>query len=130
MKVFKTWSNSKPTEGKKFTQPSMTTPDQTMSMRTILERYAKGLPVSDGKEAIWDDDAENSSGINPKTLDLVDLQIIAMDNKEKISQLEKVKKEDEINVNNKKAEAKAKAKQELIDELKKATKETHSTNIP
>ena len=67
---------------------------------------------------------------NPKTLDLVDLQIIAMDNKEKISQLEKVKKEDEINVNNKKAEAKAKAKQELIDELKKATKETHSTNIP
>ena len=56
--------------------------------------------------------------------------IWAMDNKEKISQLEKVKKEDEINVNNKKAEAKAKAKQELIDELKKATKETHSTNIP
>lgn len=120
MSRFKTWSNSKPTQGKTFSMPSMTTPDQTMSMRTILDRYAKGLPVSDGKEPIWDDDAENSSGINPKTLDLVDLQIMGMENKERISHLEKVRKEEEIMLNNKKAEVKAKAKQELIDEIKKA----------
>lgn len=120
MSRFKTWSNSKPTQGKTFSMPSMTTPDQTMSMRTILDRYAKGLPVADGKEPIWDDDAESSSGINPKTLDLVDLQIMGMENKERISHLEKVRKEEEIMLNNKKAEVKAKAKQELIDEIKKA----------
>jgi hypothetical protein len=121
MKVFKQWSNSVPTEGKKFTLPSLTVPDQTMSMRTILDRYAKGLPVADGKDPIWDDDADNARGINPKTLDLVDLQEMGYSNRDKINQLEKVKKEEEIYISNKKAELKAQAKQELIDEIKKAT---------
>lgn len=121
MKVFKQWSNSKPTEGKKFTMPSMTVPDMTMSMRTILDRYAKGLPVADAKEAIWDDEAEESMGINPRTLDLVELQELGVKNKEKISHLEKLKKEQDIELANKKAEMKQKAKQELLDELKKAT---------
>jgi len=121
MKVFKQWSNSKPTEGKKFTMPSLTVPDQTMSMRTILDRFAKGLPVVDGKEPLWDDDAETSSGINPKMLDLVDLQELGMKNQDKIQRLEKLKKEEEITAAQKKAEIKQKAKQELLDELKKAT---------
>jgi hypothetical protein len=52
-------------------------------MREILNRYAKGLPLG-GKDlntAIWD---EESEGINPKTLDLVDLENIERMNAEKI----------------------------------------------
>ena len=75
-------------KGQTFTQPSLTVPDQTMSMRTILDRYAKGLPVAGSKEAIWDED-EISNGINPKTLDLVDFQEMKMNNKAKIEDLEK-----------------------------------------
>lgn len=80
-------------KGQTFTQPSLTVPDQTMSMRTILDRYAKGLPVAGSKEAIWDED-ESSNGINPRTLDLVDFQEMKMKNKAKIEDLEKeVKKQ-------------------------------------
>ena len=99
----------------------MTTPDQTMSMRTILDRYAKGLPVADGKEPIWDDDAENAAGINPKTLDLVDLQEIASNNKVKIEQLRSQAQTDVEIARRAKKEKEEKAKQQLFDEFKKAT---------
>lgn len=54
------------------TLPSMTVPDQTMSMREILNRFARGqnpsvvmdLPYMD------QDDIEGSSGININKLDL------------------------------------------------------------
>lgn len=54
--------------GEVNTLPSMTIPDQTMSIRTIVDRYARGLPVTsftpiyEGEEYIPD----------PKTLDLVE----------------------------------------------------------
>ncbi len=71
------------TEGKIFTQLSQTQPNQSLSMREILNRYAKGLPLG-GKDlntAIWDEDSE---GINPKTLDLAELEQIERINTEKI----------------------------------------------
>lgn len=74
--------------GQKFTQPSMTVPDQTMSIKTIMDRYAKGLPIADGFTPIYEDDDIPSSGINPRTLDLVDLQELRIENKEKIQYLE------------------------------------------
>ena len=109
MKVFKTWSNSKPSEGQKFTMPSQTVPDQTMSMKTILERYAKGLPVADGKEPIWDEDPENSAGINPRTLDLVDLQEMGLKNAERIKNLTHKKSIEDAEAMNKKKEEKNKS---------------------
>lgn len=80
--------NYKDYPGQKFTQPSMTVPDQTMSIKTIMDRYAKGLPIADGFTPIWEDDDIPSNGINPNTLDLVDLQEIRINNKEKIEYLE------------------------------------------
>jgi hypothetical protein len=54
-------------------EPSMTIPDETMSIREILHRHVRGLPIEgkDPKTAIWD---EESNGINPKTLDLTEIQ--------------------------------------------------------
>ena len=85
MKVFSIL-NRPQTKGKWTTQPSETLPDQTMSIREILIRHAKGLPVADEKEPLWDED-ETSQGINPKTLDLVDLQELAMKTAEDVISL-------------------------------------------
>lgn len=56
-------------KGEVNTLPSMTIPDQTMSIRTIVDRYAKGLPVS-AFTPIYE--GEDFYMPDPKTLDLVD----------------------------------------------------------
>lgn len=102
-------SNYQVPKGKMFTQPSKTVPDQTMSLRTIMDRYASGMPIGGIKEAIWDDDVENTLGINPKTLDLVDLQ-----------ELKEINKEEMANLTRKQQQA-AKAAQELLEVADKST---------
>lgn len=50
-----------------------------MSLRTIIERYAKGLPaMGNVSEPLYDED-DNQLGINIKALDLVDLQELKAD---------------------------------------------------
>ena len=70
---FKNIANYKPSPGVINDQVSMTIPDETMSIREILHRHVRGLPMDgkDPKTAIWDD---QSNGINPKTLDLTEIQ--------------------------------------------------------
>lgn len=80
----------KPSTGQKFTQASQTIPNETMSMRTILERYAKGLPTADFKNPIYDEE-EVSQGINPKTLDLADWEKMSREGNEKIKAYERAK---------------------------------------
>lgn len=68
-------------------QPSMTIPDQTMTMRQLIERYATGQTLDGGKESIFEEEPTN--GINPKTLDLVDIQMLKEENKQRIKFLQK-----------------------------------------
>lgn len=75
-------------KGKIFTDPSLTIPDQSMSIRDIMDRYARGLDVGGKMEEIWEDE-DGSDGINPRTLDLVDLQELKMKAEEKIKSYEK-----------------------------------------
>lgn len=70
-----------------FTQPSQTIPDQTMSIREILERHSRGLDLGGQKESIFEEDGEPTSGINPRILDLVDFQEMKEKNQEKIDML-------------------------------------------
>lgn len=56
-----------------FTQPSLTVPDMTMSMREILSRFTSGLPMDIGKEPIYHEDDYEQLGINPRSLDLTDI---------------------------------------------------------
>lgn len=57
--------------GFKFTQPSMTVPDQSMSMKEILARYATGAPIKgEAREPIYL--GEDGEGIDLKKLDLAD----------------------------------------------------------
>jgi len=53
-----------------FTQPSMTVPDQTMSIRTILDRYSRGLPVGGRLDEYYD---EEDTMPDYRTLDLTEI---------------------------------------------------------
>lgn len=67
----------------------MTQPDQTMSIKQILDRYARGLPMNAGKVPMYATDDEDGSldhieGINMDTLDLSEKQQLVKMAKEKI----------------------------------------------
>lgn len=64
----------------------MTIPDQTMSLREIVEKHSRGMEINGQKTSIFDD-AETASGINPMTLDLIDLQELNIMNNEQIINL-------------------------------------------
>lgn len=65
------------------TLPSMTIPDQTMSIRTIVDRYTRGLPVTgftpvyEGEEYFPD----------PKTLDLTERHELAEQYKAEVASI-------------------------------------------
>lgn len=82
-------------KGKKFTEPSKTIPDQTMSIRQILSRYASGQPVTmhNQGEPLWDEEAK---GINPKTLDLSELHDWTSDLKEQYEKMRDEQKQREM----------------------------------
>jgi len=60
-----------PKKYKAFTMPSETIPDQSLSMRQILDRYARGLPL-DIKTPIWEEDDEFNPLPDVRTLDLTE----------------------------------------------------------
>lgn len=78
-------------------QKSMTVPDMTMSIRTLIEKYASGQSLAGEKTPIYDEGLE-SSGIDLRRLDLIDIQRLQMENKERIAELEAQKKRDEARV--------------------------------
>lgn len=70
---FKTPFNSVdfPTKGEKFTLPSKTVPDQSLSVSEIMSRYAKGMPLDvPVSEPIFH--GEDEFYPDPRSLDLVD----------------------------------------------------------
>ena len=56
-------------------KPSLTIPDQTMSIREILERHSRGLPIEGWREPIWD--GEDNDLPDYRTLDLSERQELA-----------------------------------------------------
>jgi len=74
---------------KVFTQPSMTVPDQSMSIKTILERYSRGLPVGGRLDGYYD---EEDTLPNPLTLDLAERQELAEQYKQEINEIKSRKK--------------------------------------
>jgi hypothetical protein len=99
-------------QGEVNNQPSKTVPDQTMSIREILTRYAHGLPIDSGKVPIYEGEDFHP---DPSKMDLVDRQ----------EYMESVK--EELNEIKKKYKPKNKAKNE--DSNKNETSEI-STNTP
>ena len=50
--------------------PSLTVPDQTMSIKEIMVRYARGIPFDNTKIPIYDGEDDILEGIDWRTLDL------------------------------------------------------------
>lgn len=50
--------------------PSLTLPDQTMSIPEIMARYAKGLSLGAQKTPIYEGEDDPGEGVDPRTLDI------------------------------------------------------------
>jgi hypothetical protein len=83
--------------GEENNEPSMTVPDETMSMREILVRYAKGLPIDGGRNVYYD---ENDDLPDIKTLDLAERQQLAEQYKQEIESI-KTRREKNVTLGSK-----------------------------
>lgn len=67
--------NYVPSKGKKFTDLSLTQPDQAISLQVLLERHTKGMPLGTAMRIpLYEDEQPEFGGINIQTLDLTELQ--------------------------------------------------------
>ena len=75
MKKFNTILNYKEYKGQVNKQKSLTVPDQAMSIKQIMERFARGLPV-ERFQPLYDENIDDESEFlpDPKTLDLAERQ--------------------------------------------------------
>jgi hypothetical protein len=67
-------------------EPSATIPDQSMSVRELLQRYANGLPLGGGKEPIYE--GEDGDGIDPRRLDLAERQELEIAARQELAEIE------------------------------------------
>lgn len=68
--MIKTSVNNPPTPGEVFTLPSLTVPDESMSVQQILENFTRGVPIqSMSKVPFYDENFD----FDIKSLDLVEL---------------------------------------------------------
>lgn len=68
--------------------PSETVPDQTMSIREILTRYARGLPLAGERVPVYSDDPENDLP-DLQHLDLAERQEILEERKEELEDIKR-----------------------------------------
>ena len=64
-------ANEFPKQYREILTPSLTVPDQTMSIRTILERHSRGLPIGGRVDLYYDEEDDLP---DPRTLDLAERQ--------------------------------------------------------
>jgi hypothetical protein len=89
----------------KLSNLSMTIPDQTMSIRTILERHSRGLPIDGMKIPIWE--GEENDLPDWRRLDLAERQELSYlytneikDIKQKYNKVDKIdENKDNVRVN-------------------------------
>lgn len=83
--TFKNYFNSTPDKGEVNKEPSQTVPDQSLSIRTIMERYARGLPIDNTKTPIYHGDDEIP---DLRRLDLSEVQELKEANQRQINNLQ------------------------------------------
>lgn len=66
--------------------PSQTIPDQTLSVRELLVRYAKGLPLDGQRQPIWE--GEDGDAIDPRRLDLAERQELEIAARQELAEIE------------------------------------------
>lgn len=61
-------------KGEKNNLPSMTIPDQSMTVAELVERNKRGLPLGGAKVPIWEENPETEFLPDVKRLDLAEIQ--------------------------------------------------------
>lgn len=56
-------------------EPSLTVPDQSLTIKQILDRYARGLPLGGSRVPVYEPDSDLP---DPRTLDLADREELAL----------------------------------------------------
>jgi len=101
MKKIKNSGNASdfPYKGDVNNKPSETVPDQTMTMREILTRYAKGQSIDGVKIPLW----EEGEGFakDPETLDLAEREELATQAREELQQINERIKQSKLKPHNK-----------------------------
>jgi hypothetical protein len=98
-----------PKDYEKIKGPSMTIPDQTMSIRELLRRYASGLPLGGSKEPIYE--GEDGDGIDPRRLDLAERQELEIAARQELAEIEERLKSKKVE------KSKAKLSNEQIQDI-------------
>ncbi len=112
-------------KGQIFHEKTQTIPDQTMSMRTLLEKHSRGEAIGGAKNPIYQDEEDHSDGINLKTLDLVEIQEMTLLNADVVNNFLTQKAANDKSKSDKKETAKLeKAVAERLEQLK-TTPEEH-----
>jgi hypothetical protein len=91
MKKVKNMLNTTPSDGVINNEPSQTIPDQSMTLKELLIRYAKGLPLADAKTPIWE--GEEGFDIDPERLDLAEVEELAEKAREELAAINQRVKE-------------------------------------
>lgn len=95
--------NSKPYSGQVFNLPSKTTPDQSLTVKEMIYRYANGMPLDIAQRVgLFDDLDDDDFTVHPanmQNLDLSDVIEMHRDASERINQLRSTlqKRDDELN---------------------------------
>lgn len=117
-KRFSTQYDPHPVKGEINTKPSLTIPNEAMSIREILVRYSRGLPI-DTKVPMYE---EEQLLPNVKHMDLADLQTLRENVAEEIQQkkthLDKITKEAQHKKQLEALELKKQERQQIIKEMK------------
>jgi len=106
--IFKNHFNKEkfPTVKEMNNLPSMTVPDQSMSMREILSRYASGLPLGAGRVPIYEDPESDLPDL--ANMDLADRELYLANAKAELDEVNARLKEKETEKQRKAALAYAK----------------------
>jgi len=68
--------------------PSLTVPDQTMTIKQIIDRYARGLSTGGQKVPLYEGEEDLLEGINWQTLDLAEKQAIKENFAQELNQIQ------------------------------------------
>lgn len=97
--------------------PSMTIPDQSLTLQQLIDRHTSGMSLGAISKTPIFDEENVSSGINPATLDLVDIENMMRENASTIKSLK------DENEKTSRAKAAARRQKEIDDEVEKREKQ-------
>lgn len=100
-----------------FDPVGQTIPDQSMSLRTIIDRYSRGLPVN-GSVNTPQYSGEDVDGVQPMLLDLAERQEYYSHKEAELVQLKASLQEAKRKTDEKLAERKRSEREALLEEVK------------